>query len=140
MEKTSTFFWLTEQAASGLIVLWPVSVSIFALFISSVLIARKRKNTPWRIVALWAVLLWIFPFLILLAGTLWAGAEKYPSPTEWHGYSIVAIAVVQVVFAAVAVFRVAEARLLMFTIGCSAVWFSFWCLFLAGMSIADDWI
>lgn len=140
MENQSYFFWLAEQAVDALLHIWPVTALLSLVVLGGGILAIRAKKIEGFRVVRWTLPQVLFPILILLAGAVWAGAEKYPQPSSWRSMLVLGIAILAAVVGVVATIRAKGARVLVGGISGFLLWCSFWCLFFAGMSIADDWI
>lgn len=140
MDSMGYFFWLAEQATSGLVYGWPLTVGLLVALAIGIATALKSGHRPWSGLLLWTALLCAFPLLILAAGTIWAGAEQHHSTSHWRSYSVFGLLLGGAVVAVVAVVRSRGSRLATSALAALVLWYSWWCSFVAGMSIVDDWL
>ena len=133
-------FWFAEEAYGGMMYVWPITAGILVIVAIGAIASIKSKNARWTELSLWGFLLFSFPFLIIAFGIIWAGSESDPNTSSWRSIIVNGTAVVEAFLAVVAVIRARGVRLLMTGVIALHLWFTFWCLFMAGMSIADDWI
>ncbi len=136
----SEFISFAGDALSGLVYGWPVTVVLCVLCVIGVLRQAKSEQRNWGRLTRWIGLLTFCPVLILVAGVVWAGAEKYPSAQYWRSSVAIGLLGLEVVIALIAIIRCKGARFLMTGAGSMLVWCSWWCLFIASMSIVDDWL
>jgi len=133
-------FWLAEQAFSGLLYAWPLTLAILILAVFGGFIALGSNRVNWRRFVIVAVFVWLFPILILGAGSVWANAQEYPSESTWRSTIVVATVGIHALVVLVSIVVSRGARTFMAGISLMALFFSLSCWFVSAMSIANDWI
>ncbi len=142
--KIDRFMWLFEQAASGLIYVWPISVPAAIWFCSSFTTTAPPDQLDTRRL-LWLAPLIVIPITILAWGAVFSHRDVFEfgrrynyahwqlSVVHWAFYVSVAIGIVAVIHNSGRRSFVASSTilLLLFILSCSIT---------AGSSITGDWL
>jgi hypothetical protein len=72
MRYWEDFTYHAEQAAEGIIVMWPVTAVLILLLLAAAIWSRSNLNALFRLRTLWQLLPLIVPAAVLAIGTLYA--------------------------------------------------------------------
>ena len=133
MKTAQEAYWLAGQAFNGLTYIWQVSIVLLAAFLACVAYDIKQHKLTINIKLLYLPLPLLGSVVILLSGATFRGTQQYEILTLIGfaisiGLSATSIAVLRKAW------RTAAA------VGVLSCWYSFWCSFVAAMSISGDWL
>ena len=140
------FLWLLRQTEDGLLYFWPVTAGLLCLAAVGLLFSlrtpapRMRGGWPLQFVAFFA------PFVILALGTIYVCENCSPSSLgqgirhAWALHALDAILFAQLGVAMMLVWLARGRRWAASSVQALALWCTFWASFIAGMSIAGDWL
>jgi hypothetical protein len=133
MNTISYMGWLLVQAWDGLFYIWPVSTVLLALIVVTLAHTGLNREAALRR-HFWYGLLPLGGILsILLAGAICA---ENPAMTIWPDMGMV----FTLLLAGAALYKSKDIWPLSASLCSFLVWFSFWCWFVAVMSITGDWM
>jgi hypothetical protein len=140
MSKPRYFFWLAEQAFSGLLFAWPITVILLAL-VAATFIAAIGKHRLAVSNAAWSLLPIVVPLTLLAWGVVFkqTGLDANLNLT-WQAKAVYVLLVGQIPVAVLAIWRAVNARLLAAATAAFISHYSVWAAFVAGMSVTDDWL
>ena len=140
MSTTSNFVWLLKQAIEVPLYFWPPTVGVLVVALIAIAIGwRGMRSTSGRSCVLLASA-YLWPFMILYWGALMRySGDKTEAPT-WPGYVLIGFLVSVFILSVVTVWRSAGFRLIVFAALILAFWLSLCASFIAGMSLANDWL
>lgn len=134
MEQLGYLLWLADQAIGGLLYIWPVSVIFLAFLVASLVytFCTGAWSSSKEVVLVLVPLLG--PIAILTSGVVLK--ERGVS------YSLVPAALFAVngVLCLYSIWRSPTVRVVTVAASLFVIWYSFWCWFVAGMSIGGDWL
>ena len=123
--------WLAEQAFDGVLYCWPVTALLAALMTSAVVCDYRKKLL--RV----GDMKCLFPLLgtavIVYSGAYFANDVSY----DWMPFVGLAIFTILTVYTIIRLKRIWKTVSAVSTL---ILWYSLWCLFVSGMSIAGDWM
>ena len=135
--------WLAGQAASGLLWAWFISLPILFVFFVSLAWLLKTGRSLSRATK---ILLTIAPasciiMLILATAWFWDGRKGYhPEQTEVPLDILVGFAIMALLACVVCIMFARGQRLAASALALPAVWYGFWCYFIAVMAISGQWL
>jgi hypothetical protein len=140
------FLWLLRQTEDGLLYFWPITAGLLCLAAVALLRSRRPPAAPLR--GGWAVQFVPFcaPLIILALGTIYVCESCSPSSLGqgvrhvWALHALDAVLFAQVAGALTLVWLARGRRWTASIIQALALWCTFWASFIAGMSIAGDWL
>lgn len=140
MSNPHYFFWLAEQAFSGLVFAWPITVILLALVVATFIAAMRRRRLALNNAA-WSLLPIVVPFTLLTWGVVFkqTGLDENLELT-WQAKALYVLLVGQIPVAVLAIWRAVNARLLAAATAAFISHYSVWAAFVAGMSVTDDWL
>jgi hypothetical protein len=140
MSNPRYFFWLADQAFSGLVFAWPITMIQLACVAATVVVAiRRHRLSPSD--AAWSVFPMVVPLTLLAWGVLFqnTGLDENLELT-WQAKAVYGLLLMQLPVAALAIWRAANARLVAVATAAFISHYSVWAAFVAGMSVTDDWL
>jgi len=141
MSTVNYFIWLADQALSGMLYIWPVSLAVLIAFVIALVLNNpfRKKHVDVRLSLLWIPL--ALTISILLSGTLLQnelqGASKV---SEWPMYLILGLYIAHIPLNGYLIYSLRGFRLVASATTALQVYISFWALFVAGMAISGDWL
>ena len=140
------FLSLLRQTADGLLYLWPITAGLVCLLTAGLLLSRRRAAA--RIRGGWWLQFVPFcaPLIVLALGTIYVCENCSPSSLGqgvrhvWALHAVDAVLFAQLAAAITLVWLARGRRWTASLIQMLALWCTFWASFIAGMSIAGDWL
>jgi hypothetical protein len=133
MNKMEYMIWITEQAFSGLIYYWPITVSLVTISTAVLIIAILRSERP----ILKNIFIIFVPFLgtvlILISGSVFKQNNAF-------SFMPIVGALLVVLLGIFAIYRTRPLWYLSIPVFALILWASFFALLVSAMSIADDWM
>ncbi len=128
-------WWIFSQGLDGLIYFWYVTlILVLMLCLSIYLMYRKKIKFPKK--RLYFLLYPLFlPVIISLLGSIF-----YDTQYAGIGYLPVFLFFSDFIYSAILIYKFKDYRLFLFSFFGLLIWLTFWVLFVAGMSIANDWM
>jgi hypothetical protein len=135
-----SFVWMTEQAWSAVVYYWPLTLALLAAIIVATFLSRRAISHSAARTRLWLAAPLSVPFVILLWGTAMAHSDAATAAPRWPAYALTALLGGSLFFFALCVWRAIGLRWLALAVVLFAAWLTSCTAFIAGMSIANDWI
>jgi CDP-diglyceride synthetase len=135
MNTVSYLFWLTKMAFSVVVYAWFISVPLFAACVIATVRAWRVGDRDGRAKIRGLRALYCFPAFMLILGTIF---RKHPA--VWLNYGVWGFMILLVCLGIVLVVRLRGVRLAASSHMLVVIWLSLCSLFVAGMSISDDWL
>ena len=136
LEVIERAYWiLISQALLATLVVVFVSIPVAVLILLGYLHIRKRKvGLPSHF------LVFLFAALLFPVGEALIGSAAYDTQSDFASYASFSFFVLSVLFTVVATAKEKGRRLFVFGVGCAFTVWTFWAMFVAGMSIANSWL
>ena len=140
------FLWLLRQTEDGLLYFWPVTAGLLCLAAVGLLLSLRTPAPRMRGGWLLQFVPFCAPIAILALGTIYVCENCSPSSLGqgirhvWALHALDAILFAQLGMAAMLVWLAAGRRWAASIVQALALWCSVWASFIAGMSIAGDWL
>jgi hypothetical protein len=140
------FLWLLPQTEDGLLYFWPITAGLLCLAAVAVLLSFRTAAPRMRGGWLLQFVPFSAPFIILALGTIYVCENCSPSSLGqgirhvWALHALDALLFAQLAGAVALVWLATGRRWTAAIIQMLALWCSFWASFIAGMSIAGDWL
>lgn len=133
MSKIKHFMWLLEQAFSGLIYYWPVTVALIILSVAAIIIALIKNERALLKNICFSFLPLLGTLLILISGSIFKQNKSF--------YFLPTIGAFLVLFLVIlAIYRTKPLWYLSIPISVLILWTSFFAWLISAMSIVDDWM
>lgn len=141
MQAINRFFWLSEQALGFVFYTWPITSILLAIMLITGIITFLKNSKGFRFRAILGLLIFIFPILILIGGTIFA----HQSGTPKGASTIISIVggilfYGQIPFGIWLVYLAVGYRWFVTAQVLLGGWFSCGAMFVAGMAVTGDWI
>ncbi len=135
-----SFLWMVEQAWSAVVYFWVVSIPLFMVACAAVAASiRRLAHSGWQTCA-WLSAPFAMPLVVLTWGTAMGHTGASVAAPQWTSYVLGALLVVGVLLFTLCIWRSAGFRWLAFGLSLFAAWLTCCSAFVAGMSLANDWL
>jgi len=143
MERIEYAIWLARQAMDGLFYFWPITLTLVVGIV--VTFAMKPpfvgSDIKFRSRHLFVLLPLATTSLILVLGTVMEHSSTSQNPaSRWPSYAVLALFGVQLLISIWIVWLMKGYRWFSAFAVALQQWFALWCVFVAGISIAGDWL
>jgi len=134
------FFWLTKQAWSAVIYFWPTTLTVLLVLVAALCISARSllRHGLWPMLLMVSPLL--VPFIILAWGSIMHHDDFHTAAPSWPMYVLVAFLLISVCFFGFVIWRAVGLRWLALAIVLCSAWFSLCAVFIASMSLQNDWL
>ena len=133
MSKIQHFMWLLEQAFSGLIYYWPVTVALIILSVAAIIIALiKNVRALLKNICL-SFLPLLGTLLILISGSIFRQNKSFHFLPTIGAFLVLFLVIL-------AIYRTKPLWYLSIPISVLILWTSFFAWLTSAMSIVDDWM
>jgi hypothetical protein len=133
MNHVTDIWWLSGQALSGLLYLWPVTLVLVSMLVLAVFRDYSGGRLKYGRRMFYLLLPAIGTFIILVMGSVF---EHQPS----MAYLLYVAFGVAVLLAITSVVVLRSAWMTSGSMSLCLLWYSFWCWFVSTMSITGDWL
>ena len=139
MNDVQYFLWLAQQAFSGLVFAWPLTVATFLLVIVAAGFRFNRRQQAKARLA-WLIGPVAIPAVILLWGTVFRETGQSGRELAWQVQTIYVLLFAQLLAAGIATWCAKIFRFLVFAVSIFVTHYCFWSAFVAAMSVTNDWL